>query len=71
MTAAARQRRHRARRASGKRVYRVCIDEAALEVALQAHDHLSPMTDDPAEVERALNRMVAQFVNVTRNGPRE
>jgi hypothetical protein len=65
--AAERQRRRRARQRSGRRVFRVEVDVVALEVALQAHEYLSPMTDDPQQVERALRAMVEQFCSVTRD----
>jgi transcription termination factor NusB len=69
---AERMRRHRARQRAGKRVFRIEADQALLEIALQTHDHLSSVTDDPKEIERALGRMIAQFCRVvTRNGAGE
>lgn len=58
-TAADRQRRRRARRAAGKRVFKIEAGEAEIEATLAWLEFLPRHgTDDPAEIERALAAFV-------------
>ena len=71
MSPAERMRRSRARRANGRRVLRVEVDEVALEHVLQLHGYLSPMADDREKIEHALAALLHQLCDVTRNADRE
>ncbi|MGJ0394947.1 MAG: hypothetical protein ACR65U_01780 [Methylocystis sp.] len=71
MNAAERQHAYRARRARGRRVYRVEIDEVLIEQVLRTHGYLPLNADDPAATERALAAMLDRLCDVTRNGTRD
>lgn len=58
-----RQRRSKRRRAAGRRVARIEVDEAAVEAVLEAGGHLAAGAgDDWRQVERALERLVAALI---------
>ncbi|MBB2670688.1 UNVERIFIED_ORG: hypothetical protein GGE44_000229 [Rhizobium esperanzae] len=59
MSAATRQRRYRARRKAGRRVFQIEVDEVELAIMLEALNFLDPLdADDDEAVERGLNDMV-------------
>lgn len=69
MSAADRQRRRRARRAAGKRVFRLEACEAELEDVLARLEFLPRHgSDDPREIEHALAALVDRICSfVTRD----
>ncbi len=63
MTGSERNRRYRRRRASGRVVYRVEVDDAPLVDMLVSSGYLHlTSADDPEKVRRALERLVSSLV---------